>query len=298
VSASALPLSTDDLLRTPSVDPFLTSVYAREIVRGMQGGFRGGNASARYYKTITTPKHFVGQIFEGGDMGNGTTMDRTRNDSRISIQDLEGYYLRPFRAAMVDGGSGSVMCAYSEINAQPMCANQFINNRMVRGKVEQGGWGWDGFYSSDCDSIQTMEAPGCPQKDPGFNQQGCSTWPGHNFSLTTTMTVSDGLRGGADTNCGYSSYKFAGMDAVQQGLLDNATLETAIRRTMRAIFLLGLYDPADAPGQHTHYTFEDVGTPAHRQLALEAAQQSLAPPLPHVQVRDRNPELTELYPRF
>ena len=39
-------------------DPYLTSVYAREIIRAMQGGFGpgGGNASARYYKTITTPK--------------------------------------------------------------------------------------------------------------------------------------------------------------------------------------------------------------------------------------------------
>ena len=94
-------------------DPYLTSVYAREIISAMQGGFGAGNTSAKYFKTIATPKHFVGQIFEGGDMGNHTTMDRTRNDSRISIQDLEGYYLRPFRAALVEGGSGSLMCAYS-----------------------------------------------------------------------------------------------------------------------------------------------------------------------------------------
>ena len=26
----------------------------------------------------------------------------------------------------------------------PMCANQFINNKLIRGKVEEGGWGWDG----------------------------------------------------------------------------------------------------------------------------------------------------------
>ena len=93
-----------------------------------------------------------------------------------------------------------------------------------------------GFYSSDCDSIQTMEAPGCPQKDPGFDQTGCSTWPGHDFSTTTPMTVSDGLRGGADTNCGYASYKFAGMDAVHQQLIDNATIDQAAHRTLRAIF--------------------------------------------------------------
>ena len=102
-------------MECPGEDPYLTSVYAREIISAMQGGFGAGNTSARYFKTITTPKHFVGQIFEGGDMGNGTKMDRTRNDSRITAQDLESYYLRPFRAALVDGGSGSFMCAYSEV---------------------------------------------------------------------------------------------------------------------------------------------------------------------------------------
>jgi len=56
------------------------------LLTAAQGGYGVGNESAKYYKTITTPKHFAGQIFEGGDMGNGTTMDRTRNDSRISVQ--------------------------------------------------------------------------------------------------------------------------------------------------------------------------------------------------------------------
>lgn len=41
------------------------------------------------------------------------------------------------------------------------------------------------------------------------------------------------------------------------------------------LFWRRLFDPVDAPGQHTHYTFDDVGTAAHKQLALEAAQQSL-----------------------
>jgi beta-glucosidase len=82
-------------------------------------------------------------------MGNGTTMDRTRNDSRVSVQDLESYYLQPFRAALVDGASGSFMCAYSEINGQPMCSNQYIMSRIVRGKPAEGGWGFTGFVSSD-----------------------------------------------------------------------------------------------------------------------------------------------------
>ena len=216
-------------------------------------------------------------------MGNGTTMDRTRNDSRITIQDLEGYYLRPFRAALVDGGSGSFMCAYSEINGQPMCANQFIMNRIVRGGSGgeagggEGGWGFQGFVSSDCDSIQTMEKPGCPDADGGFNPTaaGCSTWPGHGYSMSSAMTVSDGLRGGADTNCGYASYHWSGMQALDEQLTDTALIDQSVKRTMKAIFQLGLFDAPDAPGQWTHGTFNDVGTAAHKQLALEAAQQSM-----------------------
>jgi beta-D-xylosidase 4 len=125
------------------------------------------------------------------------------------------------------------------------------------------------------DSIQTMEAPGCPDADGGFNQQGCATWPGHNYSLTSAMTVSDGLRGQADTNCGYASYRFSGMSAFDQQLIDVPLIDQSVRRTMKAIFQLGLFDPRDAPGQWTHGTFDDVGTAAHRQLALEAAQQSI-----------------------
>ena len=158
-----------------------------------------------------------------------------------------------------------------------MCANQFIMNKIVRGREEEGGWGFTGFVSSDCDSIQTMEHPGCPDPDGGFNPKtgGCTTWPGHNYSLSSAMTVSDGLRGGADTNCGYASYAFSGMRAFEEQLTTEPLIDQSVRRTMRAIFQLGLYDPSDAPGQWTSGTFNDVGTSAHKQLALEAAQQSL-----------------------
>ena len=65
------------------------------------------------------------------------------------------------------------------------------------------------------------------------------------------------------------------MDAFNQQLIETEVIDRSTRRTLRAMFQLGLLDPSDAPGQHTHYKIEDVGSPAHRQLALEAAQQSL-----------------------
>ena len=65
-------------------------------------------------KTITTPKHFMGQIFEGDGSNpwkNGTTVNRQDNDTRYPLHDLEAYYLPAFRSAMVDAQAGSVMCA-------------------------------------------------------------------------------------------------------------------------------------------------------------------------------------------
>ena len=55
----------------PGEDPHVTSVFAREYVRGMQGDDPSG-----ILKTVCTPKHFVGQLFEGdgsNPWGNGTT---------------------------------------------------------------------------------------------------------------------------------------------------------------------------------------------------------------------------------
>jgi hypothetical protein len=58
-------------MECPGEDPHVTSVYARAYVRGMQGDDPSG-----IFKTICTPKHFVGQLFEGDSSdpwGNGTT---------------------------------------------------------------------------------------------------------------------------------------------------------------------------------------------------------------------------------
>ena len=59
---------------------------------------------------------------------------------RYPLHDLEKYYLPAFKAAMVDAGAGSVMCAYQGVNGIPMCANGFMLNRVIR-----DSWGWKGF---------------------------------------------------------------------------------------------------------------------------------------------------------
>ena len=172
---------------------------------------------------LMTPSHSEGQMFEGDasdPWGNGTTVNRQSNDTRYSMHDLEAYYLAPFKAAMVDAGAGSVMCAYQGVNGVPMCANGFVLNQVVR-----NWWGWKGFVVSDCDAIKTMMVRGEPGGNPSF---------GHAYSLTGAMAVQDGVHAGCDSNCG-DPYNVYGRAAIDAGLVDDAMLNASVKRLLRPV---------------------------------------------------------------
>jgi beta-glucosidase len=57
-------------------------------------------------------------------------------------------YLPAFRAAVVEGRAGSVMCAYNRVNGEPACAS-----KLLLGDVLRGEWKFDGYVVSDCDAV-------------------------------------------------------------------------------------------------------------------------------------------------
>ena len=79
-------------MECPGEDPHLSAAFAYEYVNAMQGNQSIHSSSGGILKTVTTPKHFVGQIFEGDysdPWGNGTTVNRQSNDTRYPLHDLE-----------------------------------------------------------------------------------------------------------------------------------------------------------------------------------------------------------------
>ena len=40
------------------------------------------------------------------------------------------------------------MCSYNAAFGKPTCANDALNNKMIRGE-----WGWGGFFVSDCTAL-------------------------------------------------------------------------------------------------------------------------------------------------
>ncbi len=223
-------------------DPFLTGRMAVAFVTGMQG------SNSRYYRVIATPKHF--------DVHSGPEPTRHIADVDVSTHDLEDTYLPAFRAAVVDGHAGSVMCAYNAINGEPACANQFLLQHTLR-----GAWGFQGYVVSDCDAVHDM-------------------FEGHQFRPTQAQSSAISLERGMDNECagfvpgsGDTDYR-PFLEAVQQGYLPVSAIDTALVRLFTARIRLGMFDPPSMV-PYDHIAASELDSPAHRELALRLARESI-----------------------
>jgi len=224
-------------------DPFLTGRMGVAFVTGMQGD------DPRYYRTISTPKHFA--------VHSGPESTRHTVDVPISKHDELDTYLPGFRAAVVDGKAGSVMCAYNDINGQPACANEFLLQDQLRAK-----WGFKGYVVSDCGAIIDVFA-------------------GHHFKPTQPEASAISLQRGMDNECidftttikddhDYKPY----LDAVKQGFLKESEIDTAVVRLFTARIKLGLFDPPEMV-PYTKIDENLLDSPEHRALARKLGNEAM-----------------------
>src|SRR5580704_19597922 len=224
-------------------DPFLTARMAVAFVTGMQGD------DPKYLQAIASPKHFA--------VHSGPEPSRHVRNVEVSNHDLEDTYLPAFRAAVVEGKAGSVMCAYNRVNGEPACANSFLLEHSLRGV-----WQFDGYVVGDCDSVDEI-----------FSQ--------HHFTKTIAETAALSLRRGTDNECidSYSKVKDNSdykkyLDAVSQGLLTEAQIETAVKRLLRARFRLGMFDPPEIV-KYSQMSDAEIASETNRELARNMAEESL-----------------------
>ncbi|SOD51529.1 beta-glucosidase [Pseudoxanthomonas wuyuanensis] len=221
-------------METYGEDPYLTGQLAVGFIRGLQGD------DPQHLRTIATPKHLA--VHSGPEPG------RHGFDVDVSPRDLEATYLPAFRAALVDGGAGAVMCAYNSLHGTPACAADWLLNGRLR-----GDWGFKGFVVSDCDALYDMTY---------F----------HYFRADEAGSAAAALNAGHDLNCG-NTYRKLG-EALDRGETDEARLDRSLVRLFAARYRLGeLQRPKHDP--YARLGANDIGTPASRKLALEAALQSL-----------------------
>lgn len=224
-------------------DPFLTGHLAVAYIRGLQGD------NPHYLKVVATPKHFA--------LYSGPEPLRHSLSSNGSARDLRWTYLVAFHQAIVDGHADSLMCSYNAVNGIPSCADADLLTTILR-----HDWGFQGYVVSDCGAIGNIVH-------------------GHHYAATVPQADADAVQAGTDLNCGdpgaNNSMAFAYAQlgqAVQQGLLSPAAINRAVTRLFTARFRLGMFDPA-AIVPYDRIPFSVVDSPAHRRLALLAAEQSI-----------------------
>ncbi|MDI7775815.1 glycoside hydrolase family 3 C-terminal domain-containing protein [Asticcacaulis sp. EMRT-3] len=221
-------------------DPYLTARMGVAFVKGMQGP----NPDLPY--VISTPKHFA--------VHSGPEPTRHIADVFVSTHDIEDTYLPAFRAAIVEGKAGSIMCAYNSIDGQPACANDLLLKDHLR-----GDWGFKGYVVSDCDAVTDISEH-------------------HKYAADPAEAVAVALKAGVDNECNTQTlsdtpglgkrYK----EAYERGLIGMNDIDRALVRLFSARLRNG-----DLPGIRTDapVPVSAINTPEHQALALKAAIESL-----------------------
>lgn len=215
-------------------DPYLTGQMGVQFVRGLQGN------DPRYFKVIATPKHYA--------VHSGPEPERHAFDAVAYERDLRETYLPAFRSTIIDGKAFSVMCAYNRTNGEPCCANKRLMKDILRGE-----WGFSGFVVSDCGAIYDI-------------------WKFHKFVPTEMEASVLGVKAGTDLTCG-DEYKTL-LQAVKEGLITEAEIDTAVKHLLTARFRLGQFDPPSMV-PYAQIPFSQNDTAEHRLLARQTARKSI-----------------------
>ncbi len=193
-----------------------------------------------YLKLVATPKHFA--------VHSGPELERHHFDARVGERDLRETYLFAFEACVREGKAASVMGAYNRLNGEPCCASPTLLDRVLRRE-----WGFEGFVVSDCLAIKDIHAH-------------------HKVVATPEEAAALAVQAGCDLECGQTFYAL--VDAVKHGLIAEETIDRAVRRLFQARFRLGMFDPPEQV-PYAHIPYDVIHSPAHRELALRAARESI-----------------------
>jgi beta-glucosidase len=216
-------------------DPYLTKVMGAAFVRGVEGDDLTSNAHV-----ATSLKHYMGYSFP--------LSGRDRTSAWIPENYLREYFLPSFAEA-VRAGARTVMVNSAEINGTPGHVNRHVLTDILRGEL-----GFKGFVVSDWEDIKKLVTQWHVAADE---------------REATRMAVMAGI----DMSMVPSDYSFADIlvRLVREGAVPQARIDEAVRRILLVKFELGLFDNAMPDAS----LISRIGLPESRQLALQAARESM-----------------------
>jgi len=194
----------------------------------------------KYLKLVSTLKHYAVNNVEKG---------RQELSASVPERLFYEYWLPHFHDCIVEAHAQSIMASYNAINGVPSNINPLLLTEVLKQK-----WGFQGFVVSDLGGVNTMVR-------------------GH---LKGKMSYEEAVARSLIAGCDFSDKEFETYipSAVRQGLLPEGRLNDAVFRVLRDRIRLGEFDPP-ALVPFSAISTNEICSPAHRALALRAAQESI-----------------------
>jgi len=215
-------------------DPFLTAAMGSAFVKGLQGN------DPVYLKTSACAKHFA--------VHSGPEAERHTFNAIVSEKELRETYLYAFHR-LVDSGVESVMCAYNRVNDQPCCTGNTLLKNILRQE-----WKFKGHVVTDCWALEDI-------------------WLRHKALPNSVVTAAEAIKAGVNLDCS-NLLQDDVMKAVEQKLLTEQEIDSALLPQLRTQLKLGFYDPKEMI-PFSKYGADSVSNAYHLSLARRMAAGSM-----------------------
>ncbi len=222
------------IVEGPGEDPIVASRLAAAKVSGFQGCRLDAPGSI-----AATAKHFgaYGAVLAGRDYAS----------ANVSKRALDEVYWPPFKAA-VAASVAAVMPSFNDLAGVPMTANATALKDLLRKR-----WGFGGVIISDYGAISELVT--------------------HGVARDLCHAAALALEAGVDIDMMGDAYRLGLPQALETALIDEASIDRAVRRVLSLKNALGLFDD---PYLRCRGTALSSGKrEATKTLARQAARRSL-----------------------
>ncbi|MFJ6197982.1 glycoside hydrolase family 3 C-terminal domain-containing protein [Micromonospora sp. NPDC092111] len=221
-----------------SEDPWLTGRLATAYAQGLRGDHPDR------LRTAPTVKHFLGY--------NNET-DRATTSSDLPPRVLHEYELPAFRAPLAAGAAVAVMASYNLVNGVPAHLSPLLDAELRR---------WTP------DELMVVGDAGAVTNIAGVQAH----LPDHVAGFAAALRAGIDNFTEDDADSGPTVRRLT--EALDRGLIEESDVDRAVRRVLTVRIRLGDLDPPERD-PWAGVSLDVVDGPAHRELAREAARQSM-----------------------
>lgn len=230
---------------SPELQPLLTPSF----IRGLQG-VPGQKDWMTGPHIVGTAKHFVGDGGAEYGTGEGTYKIDRGDITTLTVAQLKAIHGQGYVEA-VRSGIGTVMASFNLFRGVHMHAHKELLTGWLKAPVDQGGLGFPGFVIGDWDAMGLMYEQG------GDYAHKVLTSFGAGLDMSMEQSKWKEVIGILETG-------------VNDGKLDAARMDDAVRRILTVKFQSGVFDRPWALDTYA----DQLGAPAHRAVAAQAVQES------------------------